>query len=267
MVRYVNLGDLSNYRTELMGFSALLILICHSTAYIDMPSIVVYAFSVANIGVDLFLFFSGMGMWYSLQRWCDVSHKGNNRNVCWGGVMRWYLNRYRQLLVPYLLTLVPIVICQAAMGNAPAHGIVDYVLYITSFRFYVSHDAPWFIAAIIPLYLLAPLFFSLIKKYAWQASDLIIVVMWSILLIKPTSDTEVFNNILQNIQFVSVRATSFVLGISWGGIRSTEKACASIFVSPFGLFGRFACPLVQTVGLWLFILFITCTLYYDLYFG
>lgn len=184
-----------------------------------------------------------------------------------GGVMRWYLNRYRQLLVPYLLTLVPIVICQAAMGNAPAHGIVDYVLYITSFRFYVSHDAPWFIAAIIPLYLLAPLFFSLIKKYAWQASDLIIVVMWSILLIKPTSDTEVFNNILQNIQFVSVRATSFVLGISWGGIRSTEKACASIFVSPFGLFGRFACPLVQTVGLWLFILFITCTLYYDLYFG
>lgn len=85
MVRYVNLGDLSNYRTELMGFSALLILICHSTAYIDMPSIVVYAFSVANIGVDLFLFFSGMGMWYSLQRWCDVSHKGNNRNVCWGG--------------------------------------------------------------------------------------------------------------------------------------------------------------------------------------
>ena len=67
MVKYVNLGDLSRYRTELMGLSALLILICHSTAYIDMPSIVVYALSVANIGVDLFLFLSGMGMWYSLR--------------------------------------------------------------------------------------------------------------------------------------------------------------------------------------------------------
>mgnify|MGYP006956050077 FL=1 len=120
------------------------------------------------------------------------------------------------MLIPYLLTLVPIVISQAVLGNAPAHGFVDYVLYITSFRFYVSHDAPWFIAAIIPLYLLAPLFFSIIKKYAWKASALIIVVMWSILLIKPTSDTELFNDILRNIQFVSVRATSFVLGISLG---------------------------------------------------
>lgn len=85
MVKYVNLGDLSRYRTELMGLSALLILICHSTAYIDMPSIVVYALSVANIGVDLFLFLSGMGMWYSLQRRCDVFHKGHNQNVRGGG--------------------------------------------------------------------------------------------------------------------------------------------------------------------------------------
>ena len=84
MVRYVSLGDLSRYRTELMGFSALLILICHSTAYIDMPSIVVYALSVANIGVDLFLFLSGMGMWYSMQRRCDMFYERHNQNV--GGV-------------------------------------------------------------------------------------------------------------------------------------------------------------------------------------
>lgn len=82
---YVNLGDLSRYRTELMGLSALLILICHSTLYIYMPSIVVYALSVANIGVDLFFFLSGMGMWYSLQRRCDVFHKGHNQNLV-GGV-------------------------------------------------------------------------------------------------------------------------------------------------------------------------------------
>lgn len=99
MGKIVNLGDLSRYRTELMGLSALLILICHSTAYIDMPSIVVYALSVANIGVDLFLFLSGMGMWYSLQKlhvtFCDVQ----NQSVDSGGwIIYWYLNRYKKCL-------------------------------------------------------------------------------------------------------------------------------------------------------------------------
>lgn len=41
--------------------------------------------------------------------------------------------------------------------------------------------------------------------------------MWAILLIKPTSDSGTINNIYHNIQFVSVRATSFVLGMALGG--------------------------------------------------
>lgn len=63
-----NLNKISEHRTELMGLSAILILICHSVAYIDMPSILHYALSLGNIGVDLFLFLSGMGMWYSLSQ-------------------------------------------------------------------------------------------------------------------------------------------------------------------------------------------------------
>lgn len=132
-----------------------------------------------------------------------------------GGIIHWYLNRYRKLLVPYLLTLAPIVICQVMEGDSPSHGFVDYVLYITSFRFYISHDAPWFIAAIIPLYLLAPLFYVLIKKYRWFASTIIVMTMWAILLIPSKSYSGILNDLLENIQFVSVRATSFVLGIHW----------------------------------------------------
>lgn len=162
-----------------------------------------------------------------------------------GGIIHWYLNRYRKLLVPYLLTLAPIVICQVMEWDSPAHGFVDYVLYITSFRFYISHDAPWFIAAIIPLYLLTPLFFSLIKKYAWLASDLIIVVMWSILLIKPTSDTEVINDILRNIQFVSVRATSFVLGISLGRYVQGRRRMRASFLALLVILGVVACSLTK----------------------
>ena len=66
MKKGVNLSKISFYRNELMGFSTLLILICHAGGYIHMSSILAYIVSVGNIGVDMFLFLSGMGLWYSL---------------------------------------------------------------------------------------------------------------------------------------------------------------------------------------------------------
>lgn len=68
MNKYFQLRKISKYRTELMGMSAILILVCHSVAYIEMPRILQYVLSFGNIGVDLFLFLSGMGMWFSLTK-------------------------------------------------------------------------------------------------------------------------------------------------------------------------------------------------------
>ena len=62
----VKLGELSIFRTELMGISALLILICHLYGYVDLSVTVQYILSLGNIGVDCFLFLSGVGMWNSL---------------------------------------------------------------------------------------------------------------------------------------------------------------------------------------------------------
>ena len=68
MNKYFQLSKISKYRTELMEMSAILILVCHSVAYIEMPRILQYVLSFGNIGVDLFLFLSGMGMWFSLTK-------------------------------------------------------------------------------------------------------------------------------------------------------------------------------------------------------
>ena len=50
----VKLGELSIFRTELMGISALLILICHLYGYVDLSVTVQYILSLGNIGVDYF---------------------------------------------------------------------------------------------------------------------------------------------------------------------------------------------------------------------
>ena len=92
----VKLGELSIFRTELMGISALLILICHLYGYVDLSVTVQYILSLGNIGVDCFLFLPGAGMWNSLL-------KVKSREIKY-----WYINRYLKLFIPYLTVILPL---------------------------------------------------------------------------------------------------------------------------------------------------------------
>ena len=63
----ISLSILSKYRTELMGFSAIGILMCHATGNnVAMPSVLWQICSLGQIGVSIFFLLSGMGMYYSL---------------------------------------------------------------------------------------------------------------------------------------------------------------------------------------------------------
>lgn len=68
----INLKVFSQYRSALMGFSTILILICHSIEYIGYvvadKGIIYHLLVQGNRGVDIFLFLSGIGIFYSLSR-------------------------------------------------------------------------------------------------------------------------------------------------------------------------------------------------------
>ena len=100
------------------------------------------------------------------------------------------------------------------MGKLKESEIMDYLFGLSSLRFYVSHDAFWFIAALIPLYLFAPAYFLLLRKYGYKAAFVLVLVHYLILLIPPSFQYNLLNNVIENIQFVSVRATCFVLGMA-----------------------------------------------------
>lgn len=67
----MNLALLSKYRQELMGFSAVGIIMCHACGNnVAMPTILWQICSLGQIGVSMFFFLSGMGMYYSLCKKC-----------------------------------------------------------------------------------------------------------------------------------------------------------------------------------------------------
>ena len=69
MANKIPLYSISKYRTELMGLATIFILICHSPINgIQMPKYLEYTIVQGQIGVDLFLFLSGMGLWFSLTK-------------------------------------------------------------------------------------------------------------------------------------------------------------------------------------------------------
>lgn len=66
----MNLSLLSTYRTQLMGIATLMIVICHSVGFgCYCPNFLLDTFiRHGSLGVDIFLFLSGLGCWYSLNQ-------------------------------------------------------------------------------------------------------------------------------------------------------------------------------------------------------
>lgn len=240
----VELYDLSKYRRELMGFSALMIFVCHAYAYIELPSVLGYALSIGNIGVDCFLFLSGLGMWYSL-----------SKPQTGGGVKYWYLNRYKKLFVPYLITALSMDAIKYYLGEYIGEGIWNYLFGLSTLRFYVSHDAAWFIAALIPLYLLAPAFYSLMKKYKWKAALSLIIIQYFTLLIPATFSSNLLNSIIENIQFVVVRTNCFIVGMAIGNSVICKKKLSVVWLMVMALIGILAI----VVTLWFVLLYYSVT--------
>ena len=59
----MNLGKISAYRGELMGFAILIVMLFHMG--VPRSSSWYGLVRMGNLGVDIFLFLSGMGLWYS----------------------------------------------------------------------------------------------------------------------------------------------------------------------------------------------------------
>lgn len=189
-----NLNLISRYRTELMGISAILILICHAAGNnVLMPKWLMYLVAQGAIGVDIFFFLSGMGLYYSL-----FSYKG---------VKSWYARRYRRLLVPYLAITIPLGIINIAVYN---ESLLRVLSGISTLQYWISHQAAWFIALLLPLYGVAPWLNRWLKNKGGIKCIAVFAACYAIALwpsaVSPTS-------FFGNVQFAIIRVPVFVLGM------------------------------------------------------
>lgn len=141
-----------------MGFSTLLILICHSIKYVGINNGVMYHLLIqGNRGVDIFLFLSGIGIYYSLNRFFPppISQK----------LPYWYAKRLFRVLIPYVIIATPVYITMGIWNYETLYGYIsDFITNILMISYFTNHIGLWFIPCILLLYIVAPLGMYIKKK-------------------------------------------------------------------------------------------------------
>lgn len=205
-----NLHSISVFRQELMGISAISIILCHMPFYCtELPGIAKSLFLLGDYGVDMFLFLSGLGIWNSL-----ASSKIRRNGLCynWTGLFNWYKKRYIRLLVPYCIIMIPFYAWQCSYYNL---GVAEFLLRLSTLSFWTSHNSVWFVALLIPLYALTPFAYSIVHRLNGRIITILAFSIIALCFLFAYIDPESVNDrlsIIGNIRFCLCRVPSYILG-------------------------------------------------------
>lgn len=147
-----------------MGIATIGIMMCHAPAYgINLPFQLNAILGLGQIGVMIFFFVSGIGLFFSIK---NMEHDAR-------GIMAWYRKRLVRLLVPYIILYAPYLYIEMLESSSTNWG--GYLLNLSTISYWIDHKGCWFVDVIIPLYLLTPLWNGFMEKLKFPVIPTIIV--------------------------------------------------------------------------------------------
>uniref|UniRef100_A0AB33JJV8 Acyltransferase 3 domain-containing protein n=1 Tax=Prevotella sp. GTC17262 TaxID=3236797 RepID=A0AB33JJV8_9BACT len=161
----IELSNISRFRGELMGAAMLFIILFH----VSLPRWDMFfgLRRMGNVGVDMFLFLSGVGLWFSWARNPSVRHF----------MVRRFLRIYPAWLIAASLYYIP------RFHGGSVAAWIDLIGDITVNWDFWLHDELtfWYIPAIMMLYLFTPAYMELIRRhpiYRWLP---VLMILWCVL--------------------------------------------------------------------------------------
>ena len=200
--------QISNSRNVVMGMATILILIFHSqTLYLHkafnlniIQNLITFFRDMGNVGVDIFLILSGLGLYYSFSKDSNIK------------------NFYKKRLIRILPATIIVAVLTTALMNGK--GLGYFVRRITLLTLFTGEDVDfWFFSLIIVLYFIYPLLYKVIKKFDFLGMILLII---PVLIINHC--IRIFNiSLYNNIEIAITRIPVFIAGI-YLGKKSSENA-------------------------------------------
>lgn len=196
---YLDLSLLSKYRTQLMGIAAIMIILCHAPQYgVALPNVINSLLARGGLGVDIFLFLSGIGCYYSLSkgvRFCE-----------------WYHKRFIRIFIPYLLIQFPFWFWRLYNGT---FSLLNELLVFSTIDFWLHHIGAWYVAMLVPLYLITPFIYKFLQLGHRLLKALLITILLMVLcMVNIDKFSGTTYEILYNLQWAFGRVPSFVIGMA-----------------------------------------------------
>ena len=194
---------ISKYRTVLMGLAIIMIMFCHmdvAQTHNDIPSTsIARALHLFTVGVDIFLFLSGVGLYYSYTK----------KKQSYGEFEKKRLVR----ILPYYFVIAgtTYLMYDIIMNHFTAGKLLSDLLFVTWFR--EGNTRYWYILAIVVFYLLFP---SLYRFVHTGKNGLLKVILFSIIWWTLVETVCKFIPDAATFRIALARLPIFVIGVCFG---------------------------------------------------
>ena len=205
-IKDIELQNISRYRGELMGAAMLFVILFH----VGLPrEDAFYGLRrIGNIGVDMFLFLSGVGLWFSWTKHPSLKHFFTRR----------YLRIYPAWLIIACLFYIPDFLGSRQFSTNIIDRLGDVLI---NWDFWLHDELSfWYIPSTMMVYLFAPAYMQLIIKhpvYRWLP---VVMIMWCILVQYVTP----IHAAVGHLEIFWSRVPIFFIGINFGKAVK-EKRC------------------------------------------
>lgn len=218
---------------QFIGIYGILLSTVLSTLFIGMPWVIVFGHSqdfvhsvfpdslvsvigYGGIGVTMFAFLSGIGLWHSLD---------NNDDI-----LNFYKKRIKRVIIPYLLIAIPFCLF---LDIYEQKDVLLFLQDITCISYWIKGRGAWYVAWLIPVYAVYPLYGRIAHNRNWLSAVLAIVEIIMIALI----------GIPIRFQSVAAATLAFLIGdflakfIKANSVWTIRGAASLILIAPVYFFG------------------------------
>lgn len=203
-IKSLNYSEFSKHRQFLMGLSAVLIMLFHFSANYKLPdNPVINLLYDCNVGVEIFLLMSGIGLYFSF----------NNKQV---DFKHYYIKRILNVYLVFLIINLPTVIVWDFVVHHNSFG--QFFLDWFSFSNWTGKShLGWYVSFAMMLYLIYPLIFKALKWAQKKKLDLILTVIFIVVWIAGSFLLRKYAEHIFNITELAVtRVPIFLIGCYLG---------------------------------------------------